>query len=416
MIATALRPLPFLRLALGWATFLLLVLPHVARAEEKLDWKLSLPQALKAAREENKVVMAYFTGSDWCGYCQMLEGEVFATPEFERWATRNVVPLYLDFPKLTALAPEQERQNNALREKMGIEALPRVVFIDGEGQTLSALGYVPGGPKVWLDMARVLLPKKTETENSLAEARRHAAALGKPLLVLSRIGEAAQAKAKIDAFLSDPSVRRNSGDNFVVCNLNLATAGSGDLALWREISAQHQTGAEYPAALLLGSRGEELLKTSGAHFRPDEVSSQLGRLLPKPAYHGEWLTDLPAAMTLARALNRPLLLNFTGSDWCGYCQKLDEDVFSQPAFRSFAGSNLVLVTLDFPKTKEQPDQLRLQNKFVRETFGIEGFPYELILDNTGNPLGEIRYTGDTAESFLSQLRGALAPQGHTGGK
>lgn len=387
-----------------------------SRAEDKLNWRLSLPDALKAAREENKIVMAYFTGSDWCGYCHMLEGEVFATPEFARWAGRSVIPLYLDFPQLTKLSPEQERHNNALKEKMGIGALPRVVFIDGEGQTLSALGYVPGGPQVWLDMARVLLPKKTETESNLAVAARQARTAGKPLLVLARLADAAQAKAKVEALLTSPALRRNSGENVVVCDLNLANVSGEEMSQWRDLATRHQLGAEYPAALLLGAQGEELLKAAGTQFRPDETGARLSAALPKPAYNGEWLTDLPAAMKLARALNRPLLLNFTGSDWCGYCQKLDVDVFQHQSFRSYANNNLVLVTLDFPKSKEQPDQLRLQNKFIRETFGVDGFPYELILDNTGNPLGEIRYTGDTAEGFLTSLRQTLAPQGQTGGR
>lgn len=393
--------------------FFIFLIP-ATQAGEKMRWSTSLPQALERARVEKKMVMAYFTGSDWCGFCQLLENEVFATPEFKRWANENVVPLYLDFPQTAKLPPAQEQHNTAIRDKMGVSALPRIIFFDAQGQALSSMGYTPGGAKHWLEMAKMLLPRKTELELSLAAAQKQAATQQRPLLILVRIGEAAAAKQKVAALLTDPMIQRNSGDNLLVYQLNLAAAGAEELALWRELAARHQLGAEFPAALLLDGQGAELLKASGTTFHPDELSRKIAHALPKPAYNGEWLTDLPKAMRLARALNRPLLLNFTGSDWCGYCQRLDAEVFSTPTFQNYANSNLILVTLDFPRGKQLPDRERLQNKFVQETFGVDGFPYELILDHNGNPLGALGYTGDTPENFVAQLKEALAPKGRTG--
>ena len=65
----------------------------------------------------------------------------------------------------------------------------------------------------------------------------------------------------------------------------------------------------------------------------------------------QWLTDTKTALEKARQENKAVLLDFTGSDWCGWCMKLKSEVFDQPEFAQFAQANLVLVEVDFPKRK-----------------------------------------------------------------
>src|SRR6266581_5344317 len=84
------------------------------------------------------------------------------------------------------------------------------------------------------------------------------------------------------------------------------------------------------------------------------ILSAVLTLLPAAAHAAEWLTDVPAAQEQAAAENKLVLLNFTGSDWCGWCMKLKAEVFSQPEFEDYANKNLVLVEIDFPKRKPQP--------------------------------------------------------------
>src|SRR6266481_5854060 len=67
-----------------------------------------------------------------------------------------------------------------------------------------------------------------------------------------------------------------------------------------------------------------------------------------------WLTDLPSAQATAKAENKIVLINFTGSDWCGWCIRLRDEVFSQPEFDAYANDHLVLVEADFPRHKAQP--------------------------------------------------------------
>ncbi|MFL6542413.1 MAG: thioredoxin family protein, partial [Chthoniobacterales bacterium] len=75
----------------------------------------------------------------------------------------------------------------------------------------------------------------------------------------------------------------------------------------------------------------------------------------------EWLTDLDQAQQKAKADNKLVLLDFTGSDWCGWCIKLHREVFAKPEFREYANKNLVLVELDFPRAKQIDKDLLHKN-------------------------------------------------------
>jgi thioredoxin-related protein len=107
-----------------------------------------------------------------------------------------------------------------------------------------------------------------------------------------------------------------------------------------------------------------------------------------PALAGpKWYTDLDEAKAVAAKENKPLLVDFTGSDWCGYCIKLHAEVFDKPEFAEFA-KNYVLVELDFPNKKPQPAEEKAKNKATQAKFGVSGFPTVLLLDaKTGEAYG-----------------------------
>jgi thioredoxin-related protein len=107
-----------------------------------------------------------------------------------------------------------------------------------------------------------------------------------------------------------------------------------------------------------------------------------------PALAGpKWYTDLDEAKAVAAKENKPLLVDFTGSDWCGYCIKLHAEVFDKPEFEEFA-KNYVLVELDFPSKKPQPAEEKAKNKATQAKFGVSGFPTVLLLDaKTGEAYG-----------------------------
>ena len=95
-----------------------------------------------------------------------------------------------------------------------------------------------------------------------------------------------------------------------------------------------------------------------------------------------WLTDFEAAKKQAAAEKKPILLFFTGSDWCIWCQRLHEDVLDGDEFEDFA-KKLVLVELDFPNEKELPEALKKQNAALAGKFGVDGYPCTVVLSPDG---------------------------------
>ena len=121
-----------------------------------------------------------------------------------------------------------------------------------------------------------------------------------------------------------------------------------------------------------------------------------------------WMTDFAAAKIIAAAEQKPLLLDFTGSDWCGWCIKLDKEVFSQKAFKEFAADNLVLVELDFPRGKELSEDLKAQNKALSEKYGIRGFPTILVLSPEGELIEKTGYQRGGPEAYVAHIKEILA--------
>ena len=136
-------------LRLGLLTaFLGLASLHLARAEA--NWTTDFAQAQVQAKAEHKLLLLDFTGSDWCGWCKVMEKEIFSQPTFEEYAKKNLVLVRLDFPRTKPISTEVQLQNRTLAQKFGIRGFPTIVMLDGDGKPLAQLGYVPGGPKAFI--------------------------------------------------------------------------------------------------------------------------------------------------------------------------------------------------------------------------------------------------------------------------
>jgi thioredoxin-related protein len=124
-----------------------------------------------------------------------------------------------------------------------------------------------------------------------------------------------------------------------------------------------------------------------------------------------WETDYKAALAQAEKENKLILLDFTGSDWCTWCMKLDKDVFSQPEFSKFATTSLVLVKLDFPARKPLSDSLKAQNNALASKFGVEGFPTLVLVDAAGKEVGRhVGYLAGGPDSFINWVETARKQQ------
>jgi len=124
------------------------------------------------------------------------------------------------------------------------------------------------------------------------------------------------------------------------------------------------------------------------------------------AAESTWLTDLPKAQAQAKADNKIVLLDFTGSDWCGWCMKFKKEVFDTPEFKEYAAKNIVLVEVDFPNKKAQSADLKKANTELKKQYKITGFPTLVVLDKDGKKIGEqVGYAEGGPKAFIAKLEG-----------
>ncbi len=97
-----------------------------ALKKDSLVWHTDLVKTNEISIKTKKPIFAFFTGSDWCGWCIKLQKDVFAKPEFVKWANKNVTLIELDFPRAKQLSPELQQQNNSLQQTFGVSGFPTV--------------------------------------------------------------------------------------------------------------------------------------------------------------------------------------------------------------------------------------------------------------------------------------------------
>ena len=158
------------------------------------------------------------------------------------------------------------------------------------------------------------------------------------------------------------------------------------------------------------------------------VTSLVAQGTSTEAYKSEkegWLVDIDEAYAEAKRTKKPILANFTGSDWCGWCKKLDKDVFNKPEFQKWAEENVVLLELDFPRRFKLPQENAMKNERVKQSFQqlglVRGFPTILLFDisekgkqaydftllgKTGYTKTVAKFTGDVED--MMKLRGEVS--------
>jgi thioredoxin-related protein len=118
----------------------------------------------------------------------------------------------------------------------------------------------------------------------------------------------------------------------------------------------------------------------------------------------EWQTDYEQALAAAKAENKCVLLNFTGSDWCGPCIQMHKVAFSKAAFLNYAKENLILVELDYPRRKSLPEKVTKQNERLSQQYNIDqsGYPTVVLLDPSGKKLGQLEgYSGERPADIIA---------------
>lgn len=147
------------------------------------------------------------------------------------------------------------------------------------------------------------------------------------------------------------------------------------------------------------------------------TSSLVGQENDNYTAHQEgWLVNLDQAYEVSKETGKPILANFTGSDWCGWCKRLSANVFVHDEFKKWAAENVVLLELDFPRRTQIPQKYRMQNQSLQQAFGVRGFPtiwvFNLDKVETTNQfnieaLGKTGYTA-TVEEFTNGIDQMIA--------
>ncbi|MFD2908261.1 thioredoxin family protein [Flavobacterium ardleyense] len=122
-----------------------------------------------------------------------------------------------------------------------------------------------------------------------------------------------------------------------------------------------------------------------------------------------WHTDMSKATDISIKENKPLFMFFTGSDWCGWCIRLQKEVFNTPEFIKWAKESVVLVELDFPRKSDQTDAVKTQNAQLQQQLQVRGYPTVWFVGATKtadakinlNALGSTGYAAGGPEKWLA---------------
>ena len=134
-----------------------------------------------------------------------------------------------------------------------------------------------------------------------------------------------------------------------------------------------------------------------------------------------WHTDLQKAVSISQKEKKPVMLFFTGSDWCGWCHRLQKEVFYQDEFKSWAYDNVVLVEVDFPSRngeafKRQSDEVRKQNNLLQQQFSVRGYPTIMFVKPEKTKegkvnlvqLGQLGYVAGGAQNWINNANSAIS--------
>jgi thioredoxin-related protein len=122
------------------------------------------------------------------------------------------------------------------------------------------------------------------------------------------------------------------------------------------------------------------------------------------AAEAQWLTSVPEAQALAKKENKLVLMDFTGSDWCGWCIKLDKETFSKAEFIDYAKKNLVLVEVDFPNSKPQSAELKAANQALQSKYKVDGFPTLVVIKPDGTIVWQqVGYLAGGPPAMIAEL-------------
>lgn len=122
----------------------------------------------------------------------------------------------------------------------------------------------------------------------------------------------------------------------------------------------------------------------------------------------DWIEDFALAQEMSITEEKPILIYFTGSNWCSGCIRLNKDIFSDPSFADFAEGQLILMKVDFPLGAQQDNNLIEQNNYLYDLYEIEGLPTVILTDSEGIRFRESGYGKESPEAYIENLKNYIS--------
>ncbi|MDD3155232.1 MAG: thioredoxin family protein [Victivallaceae bacterium] len=119
------------------------------------------------------------------------------------------------------------------------------------------------------------------------------------------------------------------------------------------------------------------------------------------------MTKFELAQARSKINDRPVMIVFSGSDWCSWCMKLDAEVLSRAEFKTWADAHVEFLIADFPEYRAQEEAERIENAALAERYGIDSYPTVVLTDANGKELGRTGYRPGGAVAYTAYLESLL---------
>lgn len=322
-------------------------------------WTQDLDAARELAKRENKYLFINFTGSDWCGWCKLMDEHVFSQPGWKEFAEKNLALAFIDFPRDKSLVPEGYRaRNRQLKEQYGVRGYPTFIVCGPDGHLAGELGAIKSGTEYTFvtNVIAVLVEDRLPRYVSEEELEEY------------RIAQAEKAEweatnALVQAnFKRDYAVPRQQAVE-EIDRVKLEILKKGAVVMRERMTANERA----KDAEIVFAEGGSGVMTNGAAF-------------------GRWTADFEAAKALAKESGKDMILAFVGPGWCKWGDDMERDVFNTAEWMNFAKEHFVLVYIDCPDEKGEsrlPEAILEQNAALYKHYALPGCPFFLLTDAEG---------------------------------
>ena len=400
------------------------------QAAKKIAWLTNFNTAQIQAVKSDKIMLLYFSGSDWDDWTVKLEKEVMTTPMVADWIAANVIPVNIDFPKDEKKAAVR-KANEKFKVQFNIAKVPTFLFVDPGGDILARVGYdtarlrdeeTPGEPKGWVAFCDETIKNRPprdviKSQPNLAEAVKAVRASSLPLLMLITQNPTEAVLRDKDALLQNLAFARfvNRNMAFLEIKWPADTDKSPDAEAIRAFAAKWKFGPAPIELVVWDPGGLGTLKaqiTSGVtSIQAPSLIKRLDATLPRIDYGGEWIEDYKKARAIAHQQpERDIILSFVREDGTDdHSNRVIQEIYQTREWKDFTSKSFILLKLNYPtkpdpKTgKMQDEKLKEQNRMLADMYGVRGYPTIIILNNVGQKIGTARYDKGGPTTFIPEI-------------